>query len=64
MNIEVKDDGKKKWQSFQATITVDQFNTADGWCTGCEIVGLGADETEARSNLALTLEKLKEKLAE
>jgi hypothetical protein len=64
MNIEVKDDGKKKWRSFQATITVDDFTTADGWCTGCEIVGLGADEAEARSNLALMLEQLNGKLAE
>jgi hypothetical protein len=64
MNIEIRDDGKKKWSSFQATIAVDHFTTADGWCSGFEIVGLGADETEARSNLALTLEQLKGKIAE
>jgi hypothetical protein len=56
-NVEITNDGKEKYQSFEARIYVDSFLVGEsGYCSGFEIKGWGADEAEARANLNKMLE--------
>lgn len=56
MSIEIKNDGKGKYQSFTATIHLPTNPESMGFFGG-EIVGYGATEEEAREHVVKQAEK-------
>lgn len=63
MNIVTKYDGKETYQSWQATLIRPFSFGGMGFVSEIEIVGYGATETEAKSNLEVMIDSLKSSIA-
>jgi hypothetical protein len=59
MDARIINDGKEKYDSYEARIELPFFSNGFGHHYGAELVGYGADEAEAIRSLEVVVEEFK-----
>lgn len=64
MEIKITNDGREKWQSWEATIVFPEPPyISGGYYSYGEAIGYGKNEEEARQNLKKQIERMKEEIS-